>query len=173
MIRLAIAAPDLDEYQTLAFDGAIVVGRADHCNLVLQSRGVSSSHCRLTMVPGLGGAYMLEDLRSTYGTMVNGHPVTKPVVVSDRDVIAVGGHCFLIVGSGGDTAAYARLQEYRVALSVSATPSAAAPPVPTPPAEGNVATVPQFGVDASWAEKYAHFDKLTRAWHEAGRPQRA
>lgn len=152
----------------MGFDGAIVVGSGDQCNLVLRSRGVSSSHCRLTPVPGLGGAYMLEDLRSSYGTLVNGRRVAKPVVVSDRDIVLVGEHRLVVVGQGGDAAAFARLQ------GPAEQPPATAAPPSTPSTSSHPDPVSeQLAAETPWIDKYEYFDAVARAWHDAGRPRTA
>src|SRR5688572_28100555 len=158
MIRMAIALPQ-DECRVAAFDGAVLVGRDARCDLPLQGRGVSSSHCRLSAMPGLAGAFMVEDLGSTYGTYVNGQRVGKPVIVSERDVITVGSARLVVVGAAGDAAALERLRAadapVKPALSVEA-------PTPQP-------GLADFDANAPWPRQFAHFDNLARAWHEAGR----
>ena len=167
MIRIAIAAQEENECQVAAFDGAFVIGRAARSDLVLTARGVSSSHCRLSPMAGLEGAFMVEDLGSTYGTYVNGARVGKPVVVSERDVITVGSYRLAVVGASGDEAALQRVVAVEAPpVPPGSTPSQAEPePPPT--------SLADFDANAPWPEQFARIDTLAREWHEAGRPKSA
>ncbi len=156
MIRIAIAAPPDNACRVATFEGAVVIGRDPRCDLVLSGRGVSSSHCRVSPMPGLAGAFMVEDLGSTYGTWVDGRRVGKPVIVSERDVIVVGSARLVVVGSEGDAAALERVR------AVDTPPKPAAPEVAPPRAV-------EFDASAPWPQQFAHFDALARAWHEGGR----
>src|SRR5262249_45044416 len=49
-----------------------LVGRAPHCDLILNHPTISSYHCSLTETPA---GFLLEDLRSAGGTYVNGQRV--------------------------------------------------------------------------------------------------
>ncbi|MFN8481742.1 MAG: DUF3662 and FHA domain-containing protein [Anaerolineae bacterium] len=63
------------------------VGRALDNDLVLEGTGVSRHHAHLEH---RHSRYILRDLNSTHGTLVNGQPVHE-VVLRDGDVIALGG----------------------------------------------------------------------------------
>ena len=67
--------------------GAIkTVGRAPRADFVVDAPLVSRIHCRLTLqTDGL----LLEDLKSTNGTFVNGHRVAR-VVLTSGDRLRVG-----------------------------------------------------------------------------------
>lgn len=173
MIRIAIAAPESYERQTLGFETpSVVVGGSARCDLVLASPGISGSHCRLSLVAGLGGAYVLEDLGSTWGTRVNGTRIAKPVVVSERDVIAVGGHRMVVVANGDERAALARLEACGAGETVGpATPSPAAA---SPTGVGSLGPREPVAPDleAPWSAHFDYYDRLSRAWHDAGRPAR-
>lgn len=67
--------------------GTVIIGRSPDSDLVIADEFVSSSHARI--VPTDRG-FALEDLQSTNGTHVNGQPVTRPMPVSDGDVIEIG-----------------------------------------------------------------------------------
>ena len=56
-------------------EGEQTVGRAATCHVRLPDSSVSRAHARLTL---LGGKVTVADLDSTYGTSVNGAPVTEP-----------------------------------------------------------------------------------------------
>ena len=153
MIRIAIPATDSEPAQVRSFSArAVVIGRGDRCDLVLRAAGVSASHCRLSLMDGVEGAYVLEDLGSTYGTYVNGTRVQRPVIVSSRDAITVGEHAMRIAGDGEN-------------------PTRASPPgVPA------VAATPTSGTTVAagtWEEEWARFDALATAWHARGRPKNA
>lgn len=163
MISVVIVTPETGASRVERFEGVITVGRDPRCNVVLDARGVSGSHCRLSPMGELPGAYLLEDLASTYGTFVNNARVARPVVVSGRDLITVGGHQLLLAPPGHEGAAIAR-------LTTPAVPEQApAPAAPPPPA---VAQLAAFDARAPWIEQFEHFDALARGWHESGR-QRA
>lgn len=164
MISIAIATPEASAYRVQAFEGPILVGRDAHCNLVLGARGVSGTHCRLSPMAGLQGAYMLEDLGSKYGTFVNRQRVSRPVVVSGRDVITVGGHELLLAERGQEHAAVERLKAH-------CAPQPEPAPVAPAPAPTTAGPVPNFDPSAPWMRQFAYFDDLARAWHEHGRPK--
>lgn len=69
-------------------DGPTTFGRDPACKVPLHDFGVSRQHARIT--PDENGDYILEDLRSTNGTRVNGVPVSSPRVLRDGEKIFVG-----------------------------------------------------------------------------------
>ncbi|MCR9166368.1 MAG: FHA domain-containing protein [Nannocystaceae bacterium] len=141
--------------------GVIVVGREPRCNVRLDGRGVSGTHFRLSPMAELPGAYLLEDLASTYGTFVNSARVGRPVVVSGRDVISVGGYLLMLAPPGQEQAAIRRLSE-QAAGDTKAAPAKS--PKPAAPAGG-------FDPQAPWMQQFEHFDALARSWHDSGRPK--
>ncbi|MGH1346951.1 MAG: FHA domain-containing protein [Nannocystales bacterium] len=144
-------------------EGVIVVGRDARSTVVLDERGVSGSHCRFSPMPELPGAYLLEDLASTYGTFVNSARVGRPVVVSGRDVVSVGGSMLMLAPPGQEQAAIAR-------LSAMASP-APEPAAPTPMAPPAAAGLGAFDPAAPWMQQFEHFDGLARSWQDSGRPK--
>ena len=64
-----------------------VIGSSADCDVVVNRPGVSGHHCRLTRD---GEAIVLEDLRSTNGTFVNGEPIDTPTRVTPGDAVALG-----------------------------------------------------------------------------------
>ena len=139
--------------------GVIVVGGDPRCDVVLGGRGVSGSHCRLSPMPELPGAFLLEDLASTYGTFVNSARIGRPVVVSGTDVISVGDAMLMLAQPGQEQAAIQRLSEL-AAPSREKEPKAAAAKAP----------VAAFDPRAPWMQQFEHFDALARSWHDSGRP---
>ncbi len=64
-------------------DGEVVIGRGDDCELVVEDFGASRQHCRV--VRQEAGRYVLDDLQSTNGTLVNGTPVDSGWELRDGD----------------------------------------------------------------------------------------
>lgn len=67
--------------------GPVVVGRSPSSDIVIDEPYVSATHARFTLQ---GPALVLEDLESTNGTLVNGHPIDQPVALRDGDDVQIG-----------------------------------------------------------------------------------
>ena len=67
--------------------GPVVIGRSPSSDIVINEPFVSATHARFTLQ---GPALVLEDLGSTNGTLVNGHPISQPVTLRDGDEVQVG-----------------------------------------------------------------------------------
>jgi hypothetical protein len=67
--------------------GPTVVGRSPSCDICIDQNFVSGVHAQYTLQ---GPALVLEDLNSTNGTLVNGHPIDGPVTLRDDDEVQVG-----------------------------------------------------------------------------------
>src|SRR6476659_1782075 len=67
--------------------GATIIGREKGVDIVLADGECSRQHCRII---SLQGQFVIEDLKSTNGTRVNGVPVTTTLVLNSGDQIAVG-----------------------------------------------------------------------------------
>ncbi len=77
--------------------GALVVGRAPECDIVIPDRQVSRRHARLIET---AEGFLLEDLASKNGTYLNGHRVTSPTALHDGDEIQIAlAQKFLFVSS--------------------------------------------------------------------------
>ncbi len=64
-----------------------IIGSASDCDLVVKRDTVSARHCQLAwMAP----VFVLEDLRSSNGSFVNGQRITSPTVVTRSDDITLG-----------------------------------------------------------------------------------
>ena len=64
-----------------------LVVRSPSSAIVIVEPYVSATHARFTLQ---GPAIVLEDLGSTNGTLVNGHPIGQPVTLRDGDDVQVG-----------------------------------------------------------------------------------
>ena len=72
----------------LSFDKEeVTVGRVRGNDIVLPKGNVSKHHCRLLV---RGGEMLVEDLRSTNGTYINGRKIAEPTPVSASDKVFVG-----------------------------------------------------------------------------------
>ena len=67
--------------------GPVVIGRSPSSDIVIDEPFVSATHARFTLQ---GPALVLEDLNSTNGTLVNGHPISQAVSLRDGDEVQVG-----------------------------------------------------------------------------------
>jgi pSer/pThr/pTyr-binding forkhead associated (FHA) protein len=63
------------------------IGRSPDCSIVLYDRKVSRHHCTLTP---RGKFYIVEDLNSTHGTQLNGHPLKGKETFREGDKLRVG-----------------------------------------------------------------------------------
>ena len=67
-----------------------ILGRHPDCDIILTADGVSGRHCKITKTPQ---GWLLEDLGSSNGTIVNNLKITKPTLVSSIDNITLGLVC--------------------------------------------------------------------------------
>lgn len=74
----------------------VVLGRHAECDLVLQDEQASRRHAQVERGPG---GFVLVDLGSTNGTMLNGARVDEPVALSPGDQIVVGESLVRFVGA--------------------------------------------------------------------------
>jgi pSer/pThr/pTyr-binding forkhead associated (FHA) protein len=65
----------------------VVIGRMNTCDISIQDKSVSREHARLSR---LGSGYLLEDLHSTNGTLVNGNRITEATVIQPGDLLTFG-----------------------------------------------------------------------------------
>jgi predicted component of type VI protein secretion system len=65
----------------------VVIGRMNTCDIAIQDKSVSREHARLSR---LGTGYLLEDLNSTNGTLVNGSRIAEATVVQTGDLLTFG-----------------------------------------------------------------------------------
>lgn len=75
----------------------VVLGRQADCDLVLQDDQASRRHAQVE--PGPDG-FMLVDLGSTNGTLLNGRPVDGPAPLAPGDRILVGDTVVRFIGAG-------------------------------------------------------------------------
>jgi predicted component of type VI protein secretion system len=67
--------------------GPLVIGRAPDCELAVRDILLSRRHCRIERSPQ---GWVLIDLKSKNGTVVNGEKLAEPRVLRDNDVVRMG-----------------------------------------------------------------------------------
>lgn len=85
---LAVEAPDGLRGREFLVAGEAVIGRAPGCAIAITDDYVSAHHAR---VFERGGRVWVEDLRSTNGTLLNGHRLRRPVALRTGDRLKIGG----------------------------------------------------------------------------------
>ncbi len=85
--RLVVVAPVSLAGHTFALDGETTIGRGAGCGVSIDDAHVSKLHARLS--PD-GGEWMLEDLGSTNGTVLDGDPVSRPTPIRPGSRITIG-----------------------------------------------------------------------------------
>lgn len=65
----------------------LIIGRGSHCGLVLDDETVSTDHAELTK---RGASYLIVDLGSRNGTVVNGRVIERPTRLASGDVVGIG-----------------------------------------------------------------------------------
>ena len=85
MARLTISGPD--GARDVVLGDKLVIGRVEGADLVLDDKGISRRHCEFER---RGDGYVVRDLGSSNGTLVNGDKITeRPLIAGDR--VRVGG----------------------------------------------------------------------------------
>lgn len=162
-MRIAIGTA-ASGYREHIVDAPLIIGSGPSCAVILRSPHVAPVHCRLSAMPGLAEAYMLEDLGSGGGTFVNGQRVDKPVIVSPRDEIWIGDHALRILPpAGAHTPAQPPPPVQHPPSSVGQ--QTAPPPATLPHAQSLAALDPR----SPWEQQFALFTELADHWHDTGR----
>ena len=90
----------------LILDQAVtLLGRGDHLPLPLlgpSSRDLEAEHAKITR--RVDGAFVVEDRDTRLGTLLNGERLLGPVVLSDGDLLRLGGNIVRFNDRGGTTA---------------------------------------------------------------------
>jgi hypothetical protein len=68
--------------------GGALIGRSRECDVVLADANVSRRHAEIR--PGAAGTWMISDLGSTNGVLVNGHRISGAASLQPGDRIALG-----------------------------------------------------------------------------------
>ena len=85
--RLVVIAPGSLAGHTFTLDGETTIGRGAGCGVSIDDAHVSKLHARLTPQDG---EWILEDLGSTNGTVLDGERVARPVAIRRGGRITIG-----------------------------------------------------------------------------------
>ncbi|HTM21932.1 MAG TPA: GGDEF domain-containing protein [Kofleriaceae bacterium] len=86
---LVVHGADVDIGRHVICDRPITIGREDDNELALCDGSISRRHCRVTR-DETTGIYVVSDLGSTNGTLVNGGVLDKPAPLTEGDKIFIG-----------------------------------------------------------------------------------
>jgi len=87
---LVVQGAEVDLGRHILCDKPITIGRDEDAELALSDGSISRRHCRVERDPELG-RYVLVDLGSTNGTVINGTRVDQKVPLAAGDKIFLGG----------------------------------------------------------------------------------
>jgi hypothetical protein len=110
-----------------------VLGRGDHLPLPLlgpTSRDLESEHAKITRRSD--GAFVVEDRNTRIGTLLNGQRLLGPVVLTDGDLLRLGGNIVRFNDRGISTPA----PTADAPAPPSPTPGVSPPPIPETPGSG-------------------------------------
>ncbi|NDJ52631.1 MAG: FHA domain-containing protein [Chloroflexi bacterium] len=122
-MQLASSTGDVTELDS----PEIMIGRAPTSTIVVDSPRASGKHARITRE---GDDFILEDLGSTNGTLLNGAKLTAPQSLKAGDLITIGDETFRVQDEGTELARTERLSSSDMPASASA-PKVVSPPRPS------------------------------------------
>jgi pSer/pThr/pTyr-binding forkhead associated (FHA) protein len=100
MLKILLKLKD-KELKTLETDKAeITIGRNENSDICINNLGASNKHARIFQ---RNGQYIIEDLKSTNGTLVNGE-TTITAKLSGNEVVTIGKHNLYISIQDGQNA---------------------------------------------------------------------
>jgi len=76
-----------DEQEKYPLGTRVVIGRLDSCDIPIHDKSVSREHARLSR---LRDGYVIEDLGSTNGTLVNGQRIEEATLLYPGDGVTIG-----------------------------------------------------------------------------------
>jgi len=153
MILTVIEGPESGHTVTIAAGASLSIGRGSSNDLTLGDEIISRKHARIDCE---GEQFRFQDLGSSYGTKINGVPVTEPTALSAGDLIELG---------------HTRLQ-FGETAEPNPPPAPLAPPAPpaAPPEKAPAADIPPPASEAapppvpqpvvSHAEEFAMVEEL-------------
>jgi len=114
---------DREPTPTISFRGAeMVIGRIPGCDQVIDLPMISSRHASLFRE---GVRILIEDLRSSNGTFVNGTRIEGPVVLNSGDEVGLGSHLVTLAADSWTQANV--IQMAKPSEPLAGTPQAAVP----------------------------------------------
>src|SRR5690349_9930260 len=96
--RLIVVSGPLRNSEVVLTESESLIGREPGASICLNSRSVSRRHC---IIRRHGDSYVLEDLGSHNGTLVNDRPITRHTL-QHGDQIAIGDSALLFIADGAE-----------------------------------------------------------------------
>lgn len=101
MLVVRVTPPDGRAFDRRLEEGSVVVGRSSSVELPVADRAMSRSHARLYRS---GDSWLVEDLGSRNGTMVNGQRIDGPTPLRPGTVVQVGDTAIAVDGGSATPA---------------------------------------------------------------------
>ncbi len=92
MIRIALMFKDRVLKKIETEKSEITIGRSPNVDIQIDNLAVSNQHARLIKQ---NGQYVVEDLNSTNGTLLNNEKISK-AILKHNDTVVVGKHTLII-----------------------------------------------------------------------------
>ena len=92
--RIVVVAPASAAGSVFEIQGEAIIGRAPGCEVVIDDARVSKLHARVVC---RGGRWVVEDLGSTNGTLLNDRVVATAVAIGPGDRVQVADHVLELV----------------------------------------------------------------------------
>lgn len=100
MLKLVLMLKNT-EIKTIETDKeTITIGRSNNNDIHINNLGVSKAHAKITRQ---NGSYIIEDLNSTNGTLLNNELITK-AGLTGKDVVTIGKHTLFVSVQTGQSA---------------------------------------------------------------------
>src|ERR1044072_1629524 len=132
VLRIHVVPPQGQPFDHLFHGESLVIGRSSTSDLPLPDRFLSRHHARIFRD---GERYLVEDLGSRNGTLLNGEAVMVPSPITTGDVIRISGSTLAVHLDGAE--AGAEVGGFESGAPGGRPPGAmargAAPPSPAPP----------------------------------------
>lgn len=159
---LHVVPPLGDPFDHVLEGDSVVVGRSSDSSLTLADRYLSRHHSRFTRS---GEGWLVEDLGSRSGTLVNGEPVAGPTPLAAGDTLRIGATNLTLLRRGDDSGSRPASAEppssavYRDAAQLLDLGSTAAPRDPAD-RDRLLERVRLLNEVHQGLSRYAHFDDL-------------
>lgn len=98
MAKLILKLDDRELQDCPIGSGDVTIGRRLDNTLVIPNGAVSGCHARVYRE---GERFIIEDLKSTNGTFIDGKPITRHTL-RDGDILIIGNHTVVFSTAGGD-----------------------------------------------------------------------
>lgn len=100
MLRLRVVPPRGEPFEREVEGDSVVIGRSSQCDLTVADPFLSRRHARLRRQ---AERWVIEDLGSHNGTLLNGRQVTRPTPVASGDEIQLSGSRIEVRGEAADS----------------------------------------------------------------------